>query len=66
MDEQKGIEAIIYLQSLSDITESEDDARKGWQGMSPAEQNATMAVYAAVVGLEDIGITELAKEPENQ
>lgn len=47
-DEQLGIKAIIYLQSLANIDESEDDARKGWQAMSDHEKEQTLAFYKMI------------------
>ena len=46
MDENEGIKAIIFLQSMAGIDESEEDAKKGWRGLSEAEREKTMEVYA--------------------
>lgn len=46
MDEQKGIEAIIFLQSLAGIEESEEDARKGWRSLTDMQKRSTMQTYS--------------------
>jgi hypothetical protein len=45
IDEEKGIEAIIYLQSLAGIDESKEEARKGWASMNDSEKRHTLDVY---------------------
>lgn len=45
MDEDEGIRAIIWLQALAGIEETEEEARVGWQGMSVAEQQTTINIY---------------------
>lgn len=46
MDEQEGIKAVIYLQSLAGIEESEEDAKAGWNSMTGSEKRRTMEIYA--------------------
>lgn len=43
--QEKGIEAIIYLQSLYGITETREQAIKGWNGITLGEQDYTLALY---------------------
>lgn len=45
MDEQKGIEAIIYLQSLARVPETEEEAKAGWNAMSDSEKAVTLKMY---------------------
>lgn len=45
MNEQEGIKAIIALQAMAGITESEEDAKKGWQSMSKYERDITLSAY---------------------
>lgn len=45
MNDQEGIKAIIALQAMAGISESEEDAKKGWQSMSKYEQEITLAAY---------------------
>lgn len=47
-DEAEGIKAIIYLQGLASITETEERARAGWAGMSDSERKITMETYEAL------------------
>lgn len=46
MDEERGIEAIIFLQSLAGIEESEEDARKGWRSLTDMQKRSTMQTYS--------------------
>lgn len=46
MDRQTGIEAIIYLQAMAGIKESQEAAARGWDGMSVSDQVATISTYA--------------------
>ena len=50
VEEQQGIRAIQYLQSLVGIDESEEDALNGWKDMSKYEKQNTMAAYSALGG----------------
>jgi len=63
MDEKQGIEAIIYLQSLAGITETEEQARAGWRSMSDSEKQTTMFTYNL---LGDMGKVDWTKEPEDR
>jgi hypothetical protein len=47
--EEKGIAAIIYLQSLAGLTETEEEARKGWRAMHEAERQGTLTLHAALL-----------------
>ena len=53
MDREKGIKAIIYLQSMAGIRESRDKAERGWDGMSEHEQETTIHVYEMLKGGEN-------------
>lgn len=50
LDREKGIEAIIALQAFAGITETKEEARRGWDSMSASEQRQTMAAYELVCG----------------
>ena len=43
--EDKGIEAIIFLQSLVGIVESREQATVGWRAMRDWEKASTMRTY---------------------
>jgi hypothetical protein len=43
--EEKGIEMIIYLQSKVGITETPEDARRGWQAMTLNQKMQTLMAY---------------------
>lgn len=62
-NEEDGVKAIIFLQGLSGITETEEQARSGWKEMSDDEKASTMAAYEALK--EDDGGKE-TKEKEEQ
>lgn len=40
-----GINAIIYLQALVGIEETNEKATAGWDAMTEAEQNTTLTLY---------------------
>ena len=40
-----GTRAIIELQALAGITETQEDAEKGWNAMSEDEQEQTLIAY---------------------
>lgn len=44
-DDEKGIEAIMYLQGAVDIEETRAQATTGWNGMSDSEKMTTLNVY---------------------
>lgn len=46
--EERGVEAIIFLQSLKGITESHRKARLGWLLMSTKMQQQTLMAYNAL------------------
>ena len=43
--EEEGVKAVIYLQALVGINETEESALKGWREMSYQEKKMTMEVY---------------------
>jgi hypothetical protein len=45
MTEDEGVKAIIYLQSLVGIKESEEVARKNWRNFEDWEKESTKIVY---------------------
>lgn len=53
LSEADGIKAIIYLQAALGITETEEQARQGWAGMSTAQQKITMQMYQVMKEQED-------------
>jgi hypothetical protein len=65
MDDDKkiGVKAIIFLQSMVGITETEEDAEKGWEGMTESEQETTLKTYEMFKDLEGVDWT---KEPEER
>jgi hypothetical protein len=44
-EEQEGVKAIQFLQKMVGITETDEDAIKGWRGMAEWEKTSTMAAY---------------------
>lgn len=45
-DRETGVKAIIYLQSLVGITETQQQAELGWDRMTNHEREQTMLAYA--------------------
>lgn len=45
LTDANGIKAIIALQKFAGITETKEQAKKGWRGMSLHEKRNTMAAY---------------------
>lgn len=43
--ETDGIKAIIYLQSMAGITETPEQAKKGWESMRAHERDRTLRLY---------------------
>ncbi len=57
-EEQRGMRAIQYLQSLAEIDESDEDATKGWNEMSSEDQRQTMLAFTGLGGTEeDLNVT---------
>ena len=52
LTEEKGIEAIRFLQKMNGIDESEEKARAGWRRMTDAERRITMNVYGVCLRTE--------------
>jgi len=50
LQDEKGIKAIIALQALVGITETEEKARKGWRAMKDWEKERTLAAHATLIG----------------
>lgn len=48
--EELGIKAIVYLQSLSGIEETEEQAKIGWNNMTESEQVFTVFLYREFSG----------------
>lgn len=48
----RGINAIIYLQALVGIEETKEKATAGWEAMTEAEQNTTLALSNQYQGEE--------------
>jgi hypothetical protein len=51
--EQEGIKAIIALQAMAGIVESEEDAKAGWANMSKYEQDITLSAYRMFCSQEE-------------
>ncbi len=45
LSDEEGIKAIIYLQKMVNIEETEESARKGWESFTDEEKEQTEAVY---------------------
>jgi len=50
VEEEKGIIAIISLQGLVKIKESEEDALAGWRAMTAKQQQQTLSLYKELFG----------------
>lgn len=50
LDEEQGIKAIIALQTMVGITETEDQAKKGWNIMSDFDKKQTEAAHKVLLG----------------
>ncbi len=48
--EESGIEAIIWLQKLANIEETEEQAREGWNAMNEEEKASTLAIFHLLKG----------------
>jgi hypothetical protein len=48
LTEEEGIKAIIALQAVVGITETEEQARKGWNSMANWEKQSTEDAYNMV------------------
>ena len=57
VEEQQGIKAIQYLQSLVDIDESKEKASTGWRMMSKSQKELTLKVHAEFGGNADENIS---------
>ena len=49
-EEKAGVKAIIFLQKMNGITETEEQALVGWLKMSESERENTMAAYSFFMG----------------
>jgi hypothetical protein len=49
MDDAKGIKAIIDLQAMVGIRETEESAKKAWDSFSEADKRNTLAAHATFV-----------------
>ncbi len=54
VEEQQGISAIQYLQSMAGINESDDDALNGWRNMSPSDRKFTLSFYNSLTKKEEV------------
>ncbi len=50
LSEEQGIKAIIELQAVAGIVESEKQAKAGWNGFSDYEKENTEAAHKVVCG----------------
>lgn len=55
--EEEGVKAIIALQFLTGVRETEEQAKIGWNGMNEEEQEFTIKVHEALRKLHE-GIAE--------
>ncbi len=53
LDREKGIQAIIDLQSEIGITETKEDAESGWDSMSSKEQKITMDFHKMIMSINE-------------
>ena len=53
-ERDKGIQAIIDLQTVMGIEETHEQASEGWDGMTESEQELTMNAHNVICGLENI------------
>lgn len=44
-EEQAGVKAIIALQALIGIKETEEQAKAGWHSLTPHEKESTIQIY---------------------
>lgn len=49
-EEQKGVRALIYLQEMLGLTETEEQAIVGWRRMTQKEKDRTISAYRVVKG----------------
>jgi hypothetical protein len=47
-DEKEGIEAIIFIQKMIGIDESQEKARIGWLLMTPSQKKITIDAYRLI------------------
>lgn len=50
LSEKQGIKAIIALQAVAGIVESEEQAKEGWNGFSDYEKANTEAAHIVMCG----------------
>lgn len=50
-EEQRGIEAIQYLQSMVAIGETEEEALAEWRAMSDEDKEQTMVIFEFMLGV---------------
>ena len=50
LTEEQGIKAIIELQKAGGVTESEEDAKKGWNAMSDSDKRSTEDAHKVFCG----------------
>jgi len=48
-----GVRAIVFLQKIAGIVETEEEARTGWAGMSERERESTLVAYEALGGVKE-------------
>ena len=53
LTEEQGIKAIISLQALAGITETEERARNGWNSMSDHEKEQTEIAYNTLCSIRN-------------
>lgn len=51
--EEKGIQAIIYLQKMAGKEETREAARDGWKKMSESQKDTTITVYKMFLGRKE-------------
>jgi len=59
--EEEGVEAIMWLQVIAGIKETEEQARNGWSLMSELEKEFTMKAYKSMKKLYD-GLSAVQEE----
>jgi len=53
MDEAEGIKAIIYLQAMAGIVETEESAKLGWSKLDNSERETTLWFYRLAQDLKE-------------
>lgn len=61
LDREQGIAAVIGLQKLEGIDETQESAAAGWEAMTPADQRFTLAMFSVVCEVQAEAAAEEAR-----